>query len=107
MEGWGRESPKNVFLSRRGLASTTRQSSPPLPYGIVLVDCRHGGIVVAHLVGGGLAERDGRLRVGDHILAVNGRRPRDSAEALALTLASSTCFIRAYTPGTSRVVVLV
>ncbi|XP_047528434.1 uncharacterized protein LOC125065068 [Vanessa atalanta] len=42
-----------------------------------LVDEGHVGYLVAHVVPGGLADREGTLRIGDELLNVNGRRLRD------------------------------
>lgn len=42
-----------------------------------LSDEGHIGYLVAHVVPGGLAEKEGTLRIGDELLNVNGRRLRD------------------------------
>uniref|UniRef100_A0A2H1X2P7 SFRICE_005998 n=1 Tax=Spodoptera frugiperda TaxID=7108 RepID=A0A2H1X2P7_SPOFR len=42
-----------------------------------LTDEGHVGYLVAHVVPGGLAEKEGTLRIGDELLNVNGRRLRD------------------------------
>ncbi|XP_012549316.1 uncharacterized protein LOC101740740 [Bombyx mori] len=42
-----------------------------------LTDEGHIGYLVAHVVPGGLAEKEGTLRIGDELLNVNGRRLRD------------------------------
>lgn len=42
-----------------------------------LSDEGHVGYLVAHVVPGGLAEKEGSLRIGDELLNVNGRRLRD------------------------------
>ncbi|CAK1540070.1 unnamed protein product [Leptosia nina] len=42
-----------------------------------LSDEGHVGYLVAHVVPGGLADREGSLRIGDELLNVNGRRLRD------------------------------
>lgn len=93
---------KNVYLTR-----IPPVQSPPASFGILLVDLREGVIVVAQLVEGGLAERDGRLKVGDCIVTVNGKRLKDSVEALALSLSADTVLIQAYTPPTGPRAVLI
>ncbi|XP_060806097.1 uncharacterized protein LOC106137829 [Amyelois transitella] len=42
-----------------------------------LSDEGHIGYLVAHVVPGGLAEKEGSLRIGDELVNVNGRRLRD------------------------------
>ncbi|XP_053614085.1 uncharacterized protein LOC128677345 [Plodia interpunctella] len=42
-----------------------------------LSDEGHIGYLVAHVVPGGLAEKEGTLRIGDELVNVNGRRLRD------------------------------
>ncbi|KAL4712701.1 hypothetical protein ACJJTC_007998 [Scirpophaga incertulas] len=42
-----------------------------------LTDEGHVGYLVAHVVPGGLAEKEGTLKIGDELLNVNGRRLRD------------------------------
>lgn len=51
-----------------------------------LTDEGHIGYLVAHVVPGGLAEKEGTLRIGDELLNVNGRRLRD----LTMTEAKET-----------------
>ncbi|XP_049877676.1 uncharacterized protein LOC126374931 [Pectinophora gossypiella] len=48
-----------------------------------LSDEGHVGYLVAHVVPGGLAEKEGTLRIGDELLNVNGRRLRDLTMAEA------------------------
>ncbi|RVE46459.1 hypothetical protein evm_008869 [Chilo suppressalis] len=48
-----------------------------------LSDEGHIGYLVAHVVPGGLAEKEGTLRIGDELLNVNGRRLRDLTMAEA------------------------
>ncbi|KAJ2947927.1 hypothetical protein O0L34_g9720 [Tuta absoluta] len=48
-----------------------------------LSDEGHIGYLVAHVVPGGLAEKEGTLRIGDELLNVNGRRLRDITMAEA------------------------
>ncbi|XP_052746627.1 uncharacterized protein LOC112052887 [Bicyclus anynana] len=48
-----------------------------------LVDEGHIGYLVAHVVPGGLADKEGTLRIGDELLNVNGRRLRDLTMAEA------------------------
>ncbi|XP_021189785.3 uncharacterized protein LOC110375837 [Helicoverpa armigera] len=48
-----------------------------------LTDEGHVGYLVAHVVPGGLAEKEGTLRIGDELLNVNGRRLRDLTMAEA------------------------
>ncbi|XP_011562277.3 uncharacterized protein LOC105392362 [Plutella xylostella] len=48
-----------------------------------LSDEGHLGYLVAHIIPGGLAEKEGTLRIGDELLNVNGRRLRDITMAEA------------------------
>ncbi|XP_068626302.1 uncharacterized protein [Battus philenor] len=63
-----------------------------------LSDEGHVGYLVAHVVPGGLAAKEGTLRIGDELLNVNGRRLRD------LTMAEAKEALRS---GTSEIDIVI
>lgn len=61
--------------------------------GLSIVGRKNGpGIYVSEIVKGGVAEADGRLMQGDHILEVNGNDLRSATHEYAATILKVTDF---------------
>uniref|UniRef100_A0A8D0CIH2 Ligand of numb-protein X 1 n=1 Tax=Scleropages formosus TaxID=113540 RepID=A0A8D0CIH2_SCLFO len=83
--------PESLVLRDDGLQVALTKSCPSEQLGIKLVRRPDDhGVFVFHLLEGGVAARDGRLRVNDRILAINGHDLRYAApEHAALLIQAS------------------